>query len=184
MATDTKVSFKRIIKVLAIIMGSFFVLGWSALLILSCLPAMRAIAWHLRNGNTVVVEGHTFHAPLLYEVNWDAPKTTVDIVRYPGLIEGASLVYIVAKGKIFEIADALKWQAQLTGIINSRAKPADRFYPATIHGKQLTFICVHNDVAGFGESFMCHAVGTNLSVSTTASYKYRDEARAIFETSR
>jgi hypothetical protein len=181
---NANVSPRRLIKLFLIAMGSFVILGLLAVLMMASSPAMSAIGWHIRHGDTVTVEGHIFRVPFSYDVTSNGSNSEIQIARYPGLFDGASWVTVEAKGKVFQTEDALAWQTQVISAVNTAPKPDSRLYPESVHGRQLTFICVRNDLQGVAETLICHAAGTNLGVSTTASNKYRREVREILETSR
>lgn len=74
------------------IMGQINVVFLGALLItesttdfqLRILPAMRATAWHMRNGNTVTYDGHRFHLPASWYPEPDNRRGALDL-RYVSL---------------------------------------------------------------------------------------------------
>ena len=143
---------------------------------------LRWYRCNMRNGNTVALEGHTFHVPLLYEPEVSKGGKQIDIFEYPRLLSGAASVTVESNPKVFDSASADRWQAQLIAVTSNRPNSPTQTIPVTLHGKKLTFVCVDLLFMG-GESLFCHAAGTSLTVSTTASPTRIKETRAVLETS-
>lgn len=172
----------RLAKLFGIVVASITLLGVIAVVGMAEWPLVTAILWHMRNGNTVALEGHSFHVPLLYEPEVSKGGKQIDIFEYPRLLSGAASVTVESGTKSFDSESIDRWQAQLIAVTNNRPNSPTQTIPVTLHGKKLTFVCVDLLFMG-GESLFCHAAGTSLAVSTMASPARIKETRAVFETS-
>ena len=172
----------RLVKLFGIVVGSITLLGVIAVVGMAEWPLVTAILWHMRNGNTVALEGHSFHVPLLYEPEVRKGGKQIDIFEYPRLLSGAASVTVESNARVFDSESLDRWQAQVINVTSNRPNSSTRSIPVTLHGKKLTFVCV--DLVFFGgESLLCHAVGTGLAVSTMAAPARIKETRAVLEMS-
>jgi hypothetical protein len=172
----------RLAKLFGIVVGSITLLAVIALISVAEWPLVRALLWHMRNGDTVVLEGHSFHVPFLFEPEVTKGGKQVDIIEYPRLLPGVASVTVESSPKAFDSESIDRWQALLIDAANKRPNNLIRSIPVTLHGKKLTFVCVDLVFSG-EESLLCHSAGTSLTVSTTASPTHIRETRGVLETS-
>jgi len=172
----------RLAKLFGIVVGSIILLVVIAAVSMAEWPLVTAILWHMRNGHTVALEGHSFRVPLLYEPEVSKGGKQIDIIEYPRLLSGIASVTVESNPKVFDSASADRWQALLITAGNNRPNNPIGFTPVTLRGKKLIFVCVDLAFIG-GESLTCHTAGTSLTVSTTASPARIKETRAVLETS-
>ena len=172
----------RLAKLFGIVVGSIILLVVIAAVSMAEWPLVTAILWHMRNGHTVALEGHSFRVPLLYEPEVSKGGKQIDIIEYPRLLSGIASVTVESNPKVFDSASADRWQAQLIAVTSNRPNSPTQTIPVTLHGKNLTFVCVDLVFIG-GESLLCHAAGTSLTVSTIALPGRIKETRAVLETS-
>ena len=169
----------RLIKLFGIIIGSILLLEGIAVVGYAEWPLITSPLWHMLHGNTVEVEGHSFRVPLLYEPEVSEQGRQIDIIQRRRLFTAGSSLTIRSGSKMLDLGSINRWQTALIDTANNHRASTFRWLPLTLHGKKLTFICV--DLAVGGESLMCHAVGTGLTVSTWASPGHVEEIRAIVE---
>jgi len=172
----------RLVALYFIITGVIASVVVLALAIDLSLPTFRAIGWHIRHGNKISFEGHTFHLPLLWNCDPNHYKE-IDISEDHSTFGGLSSIDIASKGTILDSATAYQQQARMIANFNRLSKSPDTMYAETIHGKRLEFVCARADMGPLGETLFCRAANTDISVIVTASPKYRAETRAILETS-
>ena len=175
------VSPLRLAKLFGIIVGGITLLAVLAVVGLAEWPLVTATVWHLRNGNAVELEGHSFHVPPLYHPEVSNGGKQIDIMKDPRLFAGGASVTLESNPKTLDEDAINRWQAALIAAIRNHRHDPPAPTPLTVRGKKLTFLCV--DIGVGGESLVCHAVGTNLTVGTWASPAHVQETRTILETS-
>jgi hypothetical protein len=180
--TRTSVSLKRVLVLFGIVIGSITALGIVAAIGMAEWPLVTALAWHLHHGNKVTMQGHIFQVPLLYEPEISEGGRQIEMVEYPRLMSGSASVTLESTGKVLNQAAVDQWQSSLMNVIRPHANEFERSLPLMLHGRKLAFVCIDNDFT-FGESLICHAVGTDITVSTNASKRYTKETRSVLETS-
>jgi hypothetical protein len=173
------VSPLRLLKLFGIVVGSIILLEVVAVVGYAEWPLVTSPLWHMLHGNTVELEGHSFRVPLLYEPEESEGGRQIDIIQRRRLFTGGSSVTIQSGSKALDLGSINRWQAALIDTANNHRATTFRWVPLTLHGKKLTFVCV--DLTVGGESLMCNAVGTGLTVSTWASPGHVKEIRAIVE---
>ena len=172
----------RLAKLFGVVIGSITLLAVIAVVGVAEWPLVTATLWHMRNGNNVELEGHLFRVPLLYEPESSKGGKQIDILQSPRLFSSGSSVTIESNSKVLDLGAASRWQSDLLGAIGTHRNDASRSTPLTLHGKKLTFVCV--DIAVVGDSLLCHAVGTGLTISTSApSPTQIRDTRAMIATS-
>jgi hypothetical protein len=176
------VSPLRLLKLFGIVVGSIYLVAGIALVGVSESPLVTATLWHMRNGNTVQLEGHSFRVPLLYEPELSKGGKKIDITESPRLFSRGASVSVEANAKVFDAEAAHAWQANLLAELDQHRNNTSRSVPLTLRGKKLTFVCIN--LGGGGGVLICHAVGTDLAVFTRASSPARiQQVRTILETS-
>jgi hypothetical protein len=176
--TQPRVKPLRLLLLFGIAIGSITLLG----LIGSEWPLVSAIAWHVRNGNTVTVEGHTFHVPLPYEPEISNGGAQIEMIEYPRLLGGIAKVTIESTGKILDDTATNRWQSTLIDAIQKHATTDDSWETETIRGTRLTFTCIV-ETSKLGQFLTCQANGTDIYVSTSASSGHINDTRAVLESS-
>jgi hypothetical protein len=131
------------------------------------------------HGNSVELEGHSFRVPLIYEPDVSEGGKQIDIIQRRRLFTAGSSVTIRSGSKVLDLGSINRWQTALIDTANNHRVSTFRWLPLTLHGKKLTFVCV--DLRLDGESLICHAVGTGLTLSTWASPSHIQETRSIVE---
>ena len=176
------VSPRRLAQLFGIVIGGTTLLAVIAIVCIAEWPAASAILWHMRNGNTVAVEGHSFRVPLLYEPEVSKGGKQIEIVEYRGLLSGGASVTIESSPRSFDSISIDHLQKLLTTAGNKLPNKPLQSTPVTLKAKKLSFACV-DLVSTLGESLICDVVGTNLKVYTTAPPAHIQETRKILVTS-
>ena len=176
-------SLRRAIKLVSLTLGSTGMLLFLAIVIWVNWPLMKAWAWHAHNGSTLSFRGHTFVIPLRYEPEAINGGNEITMWEYPGLFtDGGSSVLLESNSKFRDQAAAQEWQSNLVRLLNQHEKSGELSVPLTIHSKSLTYLCIDTpDIVA--HSMMCHAVGSDISVSTTASPGHEKVVRSVIERS-
>jgi hypothetical protein len=172
----------RLVKLFGIVVGSIILIAVIAAVSFAEWPLVTATLWHVRNGNTVQLEGHSFRFPLSYEPEVSKGGKEIDLIQYPRLFSGGSSVTVESTPNALDIEAISRWQAAVIAAGNHHRYETVQSVPLTLHGRKLTFVCV-DLVVGGGESLICRAVGTDLAVSTWASPTHVKETRTVLETS-
>ncbi len=181
-AKEPRIKLRRLLLLFGIVIGCITALGIVAALVVAEWPLVTAIAWHIRNGRTVSLEGHTFNVPLLYEPEVSNGGTKIDIVEYPRMMGGIGSVTVESTAKILDEASIARWQSSLLQALNKHSNSSERNIPITLHGKKLTYICV-DWISPYQDSLICHAVGSDIAASTMASPERANQTRSILENS-
>jgi hypothetical protein len=185
MATPTSqqsaISPLRLIMLFAIIVGGTTLLGVIAIVGFAEWPLVTATLWHMRNGNTVELEGHSFHVPRLYRPEVSKNGKQIDMLRDPRLFEGGASVILESSPKVLDMDETNRWQAALIAPVNRNRHNTTPSLPLTLHGQRLAFVCVDFVIGG---ALICRAAGTNLTVATWASSPDQiRETHMVIETS-
>jgi hypothetical protein len=171
----------RLVMLFGMIVGNMVLLAVIAGVGFAEWPLVTATLWHMRNGNTVELEGHTFHVPRLYEPEVSKGGKEIDILKDPRMFGGGAAVMLGSNPKVLDLGAANRWQAALIAPVNHNRHNIPQSLPLTLHGKKLTFVCV--DLA-MGGALICRAPGTSLTAATWASSPTQiQETRMVLETS-
>ena len=179
---QTRVKPLRLLLLFGIAMGSITLLSLIGLICEAEWPSVRTIAWHIRHGKTVSLEGHAFQVPLLYEPEVTKRGKEIGLIEYPGLFGGIAAVTLDSTGKVLDETSTDHWRSTLMDLFNKHPNSFDRYTLETIRGTRLTFVCIV-DNSDLGQSLICHAVGTDLTAHTNASSNHIKDTRAVLETS-
>jgi hypothetical protein len=181
-AKEPRIKLKRLLLLFGIVIGSITALGILGRVVIAEWPLVSALAWHMRNGNTVSLEGHTFKVPLMYEPEISKGGSQIDIAEDRRLFTIGSFISVESKSKLLDQTAVNRWQSALISALNQHSNNIARTVPLTLHGKKLTFICV-DTIFVSQESLICHAIGSDITASTYAPSDRIEQTRAILETS-
>jgi len=179
---EPRVKIRRLLQLFGIVIASITALGILAIIVVAEWPLVTAIAWHVHNGNTIAMEGHTFHVPLLYKPETSKGGRQIDIAENRRLFTTGSFVMVESGSKLLDQSAAYRWQSALTKALNQHPNTLVRTVPLTLHGEKFTFVCI-DTIFVSQESLICHVIGTDMTVSTYAPSDRIKQTRAILETS-
>jgi len=179
---EPRVKLIRLFLLFWIVIGSLTALGILGIVVAAEWPLVSALAWHIRNNNTVSLEGHTFKVPLLYEPEISKGGSRIDISEDRRLFTTGSFVTVESNSKLLDQTAVNRWQSALISALNQHPNSIVRTVPLTLHGKKLTFICV-DTIFVSQESLICHAIGSDITASTYAPSDRIEQTRAVLETS-
>ncbi|MBB5065972.1 hypothetical protein [Granulicella mallensis] len=172
----------RLLWLFVIANVSIFLLSVVGSVIWANISTVQAVGWHLLHGNKVAFDGHTFHVPLLWNCTPDGRHKGLELSEEHELLGGQSSIQMKSTGKVLDAPDVYRLRAEGIATLN-RMKSPDTYSSEIIHGKQLEFVCVRDDMGSLGETLFCKVSNTDISVTVSASKKYRIQARSILESS-
>jgi len=172
----------RFLLLLFVAFGCITLISLIGLVCMAEWPSVSAIAWHIRHGKTVTLEGHTFKVPLLYGPEISKGGAQIDMIEYPGLFNGIGTVTLESTGKILDETSTDHWRSTLMDLFNRHPNGSNHYAFETIRGTRLIFLCIV-DTSDSGQSLVCRAAGTDLTAHTNASSDHIKDTRAVLETS-
>ncbi len=75
------VNHLRLVMLFGMVVGSMILLAVIAVVGFAEWPLVTATLWHMRNGNSVEFEGHSFRVPIFYEPEVSKGGKEIDITE-------------------------------------------------------------------------------------------------------
>jgi hypothetical protein len=103
------VRLARLVALYWIISLGLGVVTFVALVLIAERPSAEAITWHLRHGNEVTFQRHTFRLPLLW--NASPARLGVEFSLASTFSDGEATVNLESSGPVVGLVEAQAWQA-------------------------------------------------------------------------
>lgn len=166
------------------IWGSLAALAIIVLLVVESLGPINAFLWHMRHGNTITFDGHTFHLPRSWYPEPAASPDELFLHRAQFGGASASSVALAIYPKTLDDQAASDRITAMTGSLNKIQSDSNMWIAETLRGRKLTFHCAVSTLAGVEESLTCQGANSNLTVIAIAiGHTARTQTLDILETS-
>jgi hypothetical protein len=183
MSKEIPVKLSRVIHLFGIVSASIIALAILFIAFLVVQPTFEAIGWHLRHGNKVVFDGHTFHVPLMWHCTSEPYRNALEIDHKTG----AGNIELISTGQVLDSAAAHAWQAK-TIIDQNNFNKGSSFKKSgqIIAGKNLEFVCVStdSDLPYHVDMLDCRISNTDLTASIASIDRLHPEVESILVTSK
>lgn len=146
------------------------------------LPSIRATIWHVRNGSTVIFDGHRFHLPAFWYPSPNEQIGGLDLQYAPlgsPALEGIHLKSLPRKVDDRTLQEQFKKNVDH---LNEHSAVPHEWTLETLQGRTLTFRCIANET-GIVHTLVCEGFDSNLAFAVTAGPKAHRDALNILETS-
>lgn len=149
-------------------------------------PALRAVAWHIRHGDTVTYDGHAFHLPAYWYPEPNRQVGGIDLHFAPFGSLSLDSVHL-ATGQKRDGQTLHAEFAKTADHLNERSTIPNQWRVETLQGRNLTFQCLASDSPMLPPMMLhtltCQASDSNLRVTLFTSTKSHTAALNILETS-